>query len=445
MRTNKVFLRKILLIVLLLSLTVLTACAGGSRAARCTDGEYCQFYTGNRGIITLLERPPRTLFFRSDLTHDIEANFQEFNIFLRNDGASDSLGAVFFSGVSSDSFEIWRMFPQGPQQVMVPRTQQRCNLDIFNVGGDPSNVLSWNFMANCIGVTLLRTGSPLDGTDKTNVKLGPEFFRSFGALFGWSETFLSNAQIELRGGEVTQFSLGASQGSLRFGRSLMLMVGVLDFESLGGMAFYMKGDNPEFPGGDIDYKTFRLRAKGPWPAGQDYYDLNYNIKTCYAYTTFVSPMICIDPDPFSQETKVCNDYTYSWRGSQGAPVAVTNLRQTNTGNEVVIEFDIRNVGPGTIWDVGYLEHCSPYHPGTVTPVMKNVVYIGYMHLDNKLLDCGNYFKIRLNERGDARLTCRYDLLGTDYVGSAYTSPLRLELWYGYEENLINRIQVRRMN
>jgi hypothetical protein len=440
---KKETIHKIILITLLLSLTIITACSGmyQGRNKGCSEGDACSYYTGNRGILTFLDRPPTTLYYRTTDAGKLDANFVEFNVRLRNDGPSDSYGAVFFSGVGSETFALSRIDSKGERPVMVPRTQQACYLDLFNIG-DLKSPGTWNFMANCHGASFSQYG------DRSRLSLNFDALaQKFGEHLPWLRN-LSGTNIDLtwRDGEITSFTIGTNRLLLNFGRSLMIIISGLDFESFGGASFYLQGDNPAFPGGDIDYKTFKLRMRGTWPSGQDYYHIRYNIRTCYAYTTFVSPMICIDPDPFSDESKVCRDFTHQIRGTQGAPIAVTNVRTTNTGREVILEMTIRNVGPGTVWDVGYLEQCSPYYPSTVRPSMKDVVYIGYAHIANRALDCGNTYRLRLDPHTrEARLTCRYDLVNTDYVGSAYQEPLRMELWYGYEENIQRQLTVRKLN
>ena len=420
----------------------MTACSGFYGANRgCSDGDLCRYYTGNRGIMTMMDRPPQTLFYRSSDVGEPEGNSVEFNVRLRNDGASDSYGAVFFSGSGVETSKITRIDDKGERVVLVPKTRQACFLDIFQV--NDLNPLSWNLMASCFGVDVSQYG------DRRNFRLTFDYLAETFGDSAWLN-YLADQNVNLNmqwdDTSLTQFSIGGDFALVRFGRSLMIIIAGLNFEAFGGASFYLHGDNPDFPGGEMDFKTFRLQLIGPWPAGQDYYRLPYNIKTCYAYTTFVSPMICIDPDPFSDETKTCTDFSHTWSGSQGAPVAVTRVDTTNTGREVIVQATIRNIGPGTVWDVGYLEYCSPYFPATVRPSMKNVVYVGIMMLENRPLDCSTSFKINLDPRTqEGRLTCRYDLVNTGYVGSAYSAPLRMELWYGYEENYNGQITVRRVS
>lgn len=431
--------KKYALFLIIMTFLTLSACTGFQGANKgCSEGDNCMYYTGSRGIITHLDRPPQQLFYRSSDTNNPDANYADFNVVVRNDGPSDSYGAVFFSGVGGAFYQLSIRDQYGERPVIVPRQRQGCHIDIFGMG-QIKDIGSWDYMINCFGGEFTQFG------DRTNLNLRLD--EIFGNLNIDLPHFLQGIDLNMQwtGGQMSSFGIGTNFGLIQYGRSLMMMILGLDFQSFGGAPFYLQGDNPSYPGGEMDYKTFRLRLNGPWPAGQDYYRLPYNIKTCYAYTTFVSPMICVDPDPTSDERKVCNDFSFTTKGSQGAPVAVTRIHTINTGSEVIVQATIRNIGPGSVWDVGYLEYCSPYYPATVTPTMKNIVYIGYMHIDNTPLTCSSY-QVRLDPNTrEGRITCRYDLGHTDYVGSAYATPLKMELWYGYEENIPGQITIRRIN
>jgi hypothetical protein len=99
-----------------------------------------------------------------------------------------------------------------------------------------------------------------------------------------------------------------------------------------------------------------------------------------------------------------------------------------------------------VWDVGYLEACSPYFPGDVKPNMLNIVHIGYAYVGSKPLDCTNFYTVRLDPNTqEARMTCRYDMTDADDIGSGYTIPLKMELWYGYEESIVRQLRVRKVN
>jgi hypothetical protein len=409
----------------------------GNDRGRCSEGDSCTYYTGSRGVMMMIDRPVNNFYYRSSDLGVTDGNTIELDVRLANDGASDSYGAVFLTGFSSEMFQISRMDTDGEKKVIIGQSRQACYFDTQNVG---SSIGSWVFMASCLGGTFSTHG----GTSKLN--LGSTAFDAINEAFGWNIP-LDNLNVVWNNEEgLLSLGVGSSAGVLNFGRSLMLIVSSLDFEGLGGSVFTMKGDNPASPGGDIDYKTFKVQMISAWPAGQDYFNIPYEVKSCYAYTTFVSPELCIDPDPFSEEKKLCTSETYTWGGSQGAPVAVTQVRQTNTGKELILDITIKNVGTGRVWDVGYLEGCSPYFPSKVRPEMLNVVHIGYAYVGTKALDCTNYYTVRLDPNTQtARMTCRYDMTSADDIGSGYTIPLKMELWYGYEESITQQLRVRKLN
>jgi len=385
----------------------------------------------------MIDRPVTMFYYRTSDLGVTDGNTMEFDVRLANDGASDSYGAIFLTGFSSEMFQISRVDINGESRVIIGQGRSSCFFDTQNVG---SSVGSWFFMVSCLGSTLSSYG----GTTRLN--LGSTAFEAVNQAFGWNIP-ISNLNVAWNNEDgLLSFGVGSNIGVMNFGRSLMMIVSSLNFEALGGSVFTLKGDNAAFPGGDIDYKTFKVQMIAPWPAGQDYFNIPYEVKSCYAYTTFVSPELCIDPDPFSDERKLCRSETYTWGGSQGAPVAVTRIQQTNTGKELVLDITIKNVGTGRVWNVGYLEACSPYFPGKVRPDMLNVVHIGYAYVGTRPLDCTNYYTVRLDPNTqEARMTCRYDMTNADDIGSGYTIPLKMELWYGYEESIVRQLKVRKLN
>ena len=429
--------KKIMLIsMLLLVLIVLSACDRYSRGRACAEGANCQYYTGSEGVVAYLDRPPHTLpYYSSDLGTP-DGNMVELSVRTINRGASDSYGAVFLTGFGP-TYDIFISDPMGERRVELRPNAQHCTFDFFGIGARiPS------FFLNCGGVTAERTPQGFSSIsfnfDEISRQIGwnlPEGVRvvlsdSGGGGFGVSVTFGGLGGMDL----------------LLHGKILVgLIAQNLNFYDFGGSVFLLRGENPETFVGDETYTNFLVQMNRRWTGGADYIDQPYSVRTCYAYTTFVSPEICVDPRPFSTEGKVCRAEQTINMGSQGAPVAVTRLHQMNTGREVILEFTVRNIGRGKVWDVGYLERCSPYFPDAPRPSMHNVVYVGFAEIDGVPLECDRY-TIRLDPNTqEQRFQCRYDLRDAAMVGSAYVSPLRMELWYGYEENINNRIRVRRYN
>jgi hypothetical protein len=438
-RMKKSVFTGMFLAVLFIMTLVIAGCGGfsGNDRGKCTEGESCSFYSGNRGVMMMIDRPVTNFYYRSSDLGLIDGNTMEFDVRLANDGASDSYGAVFITGFSGDMFQISRVDSSGERKVIIGKDRSSCYFDTKNMG---TQLGKWFLTASCLGSSVSTYG----GTTKLN--LGRETIEMVTKAFGWNIPISDINLVWDDEDGLLALGVGSEYGVMNFGRSLMVIVSSLNFDNVGGSVFTMKGDNAEFPGGDIDYKTFKVQMISRWPAGQDYYNIPYEIKSCYAYTTFVSPNLCIDPNPFSDERKLCRSETYTWGGSQGAPVAVTRVQQTNTGRELILDITIKNVGAGRVWDVGYLEACSPYFPGDVKPNMLNIVHIGYAYVGSKPLDCTNFYTVRLDPNTqEARMTCRYDMTDADDIGSGYTIPLKMELWYGYEESIVRQLRVRKVN
>lgn len=428
MRGSKTYL----ILILIVALFIMAGC--DNRGSKCTAGESCVYYSGTEGIRMYLENPPNTMYYRTEDRYMEGGNEMEINVMVENKGASDSRGAVFLAGFPPEVTQMSYLENGNEVPFRISNVKDSCYFDF--AGFDSTNSLFGLF--SCGGIS--------GQNDPNSWSLNFDFGK-IAQTFGWNLGELE--MIDLGIGEDqagTNFRLGIDGNYFNVmvhGKSLAVMLMGLNFRQFNGAEFNMKGDHADNPGGDMDFKTFRINMWGDWPAGQDYFRIPYQVKSCYGYTTFVSPMLCVDPDPFSAENKICTAETYTWGGSQGSPVAVTRLEQTNTGKELVLDFTIRNVGNGEVWDAGYLESCSPYFPGKVRTTMKNVVYVGPAVVGSNVLDCSNRV-IRLNNR-EGRFTCRYDFDAAGDVGSAYTVPLKMELWYGYEENINRQVTVRRVS
>jgi hypothetical protein len=142
--------------------------------------------------------------------------------------------------------------------------------------------------------------------------------------------------------------------------------------------------------------------------------------------------------------KVCIPKEYKWSGSQGAPVAITSLKQDPTPRSIMLTFTIRNVGAGDIVHPGYLERCSPYFNagrGGLDRRYMDTVYIGDVRIGNQRLSCTPGPEIRLND-GIGTFTCEYFM---EFAGSstAYETPVVIELWYGYKEYMETKTLIKR--
>ena len=436
MKTTKI----ILIISALILILILTGCTQ-NKATRCSLGANCDYYTGSEGIIMQPEDLPRQMYYYTADLGTSDGNQAEFNLRLKNEGASDAYGATYITGFAPEFFKLKKVVKGQDIEIPIGTAKQRCYFSFTGIGEVADVALG------CFGVAVGYTGGS-GSRFGANIDVG-----TVANYFGWNlpvEVASTNIGIKTTstGGLQIDFrntALGAIE-YFRNGKSLLTIVNnAINFEP-EGIVYHLQGDNPDNPGGDLDFATFKAQMYKSWPAGTDSFNVPYQIKNCYAYTTFASPTLCVDPDPFSVEDKVCTDNIISYQGSQGGPVAVTNIQQTNTGKELILDIEISNVGRGDVWDVGYLEACNPYFDGRVTANMKNIVYIGHAWIGDTPLDCSRNFKVRLDPTTqNAQFTCTYDVAGNaGNIGSAYTTPLRLEMWYGYEESFNDQITIRRI-
>jgi hypothetical protein len=151
---------------------------------------------------------------------------------------------------------------------------------------------------------------------------------------------------------------------------------------------------------------------------------------CYMYTTFAAPTVCIDPQPYSTNRKVCHPSISKWSNGQGSPLAISHVRQENTPRTAVFHIEVANVGPGHVWDPGKLEKCSPYYPGGAKSADLNTVWIGDVRIGNTQLTCTPRTHFRLDQAGRGRFTCTYPIEYAE-LNSAYQTGLVIELWFGY--------------
>ncbi len=402
---------------------------GTDKSARCADDLVdCRFYQGSEGVDFRLENPPRALYFHSSDVGREDGNSVSFDVRVHNRGASDSYGAIFLTGFGNSFYVI---NPDG-NKVDTGSVLDGCN---FRIASGEGGIFS-NFRISCEGLNLAR------GWRGDTVDVRFDFLND---VFGWD---LPDGSIRVQNGDDFRFNIGLEGITLSnfyHGKILIMMIDHINLGHYGGSEFWLSGDNPEYPGGGDDFKTFRAEMRGDWPAGTDRYNINYQLRSCYAYTTFASPMVCVDPSPYSGDDKVCRTNQALNLGTQGAPIAVTKMEQYNTGRTLELKFTIRNVGRGDVWEVGSLERCSPYYPDSTSSAgHKNVVYLGYAEIEGVGLRCDRR-EIRLDERGEGTFRCTYNFMrdGATAVGSAYEAPLRMELWYGYGRTESRSLEIRR--
>ena len=179
------------------------------------------------------------------------------------------------------------------------------------------------------------------------------------------------------------------------------------------------------------------------PRGVDLYKPRFQLTACYAYTTIASPMVCVDPDPYNiRKEKACKTEDVEGLGtSQGGPVSVTRVNVENIPNEVIFQIDISNSGEGRVYDKNFVESKCP---GSLeVSDINEVEYQIFFQNDDisKGDNCnpsGN--RVRLVD-GKGAIFCTTSVSNAE---SAFKTPLKIQLNYGYMESIYEDIEIRRL-
>jgi|SRR3989338_3940871 len=213
----------------------------------------------------------------------------------------------------------------------------------------------------------------------------------------------------------------------------------------------LEGKSSINPNGGIDFKTFDGNIRADL-LNVEKYDPTFLATICYGYVTVVGPQVCIDPDPYStiSQKKVCQvqDTTLS---SQGAPVAVTSIKEEALATRTQFRITIKNVGSGDIIKTESFEKCNP--SGTEKLAREDIdkVYVQEVTIAGTSLQCGPFIEdLSESTRGYVRLingegtfTCKLNSQQYASTNTAYTTPLKVKLSYVYKTTAERKIQIKK--
>ncbi|MDD5087111.1 MAG: hypothetical protein PHV16_05155 [Candidatus Nanoarchaeia archaeon] len=197
------------------------------------------------------------------------------------------------------------------------------------------------------------------------------------------------------------------------------------------------GKSPYNPEGGFDVVTFHGNVINLDSQGLEEYEAKFMVTSCYNYETVASQTVCIDPEPYSikQSDKVCTiQESYSFSGGQGGPVGVTNVKENIYGDKIYFTIIISNLGNGRVVDKNKVNTECPY---SLDYNNLNKVYVsGKISGYTLICDQGGNVNL-LNERGT--VMCYIPKPST--ARSAYTTPLQINLEYGYTSSITKSVKI----
>ncbi len=433
---------KIILVLFSLSLLVLSACTGGMPFSQNpSSNQNRDYYVGTDGVIMRFSdpsSPPARMYYYEQAEYDDNA-FQIL-VDVHNIGSSWTKGALFVSGYDPYMIRIDHI------DIQSLAGWSDCFFDFGSFGGG-----NFQIGADCPGIGEIDIGD--NGFNFGTQDLGGLF-----DLLGIESDVADGIGISI-GNTGEGFDFGVSiDGVLdadlfNHGRGLVIAMSGLSFTRYNGLTYdgdvagsgVLAPDYPQFPGGEMNTIVFNGEVRN-WPQGLDRTDkpIKFLVTNCFLYSTTATPQVCIDPAPYDQGVKVCQPRRITFNGGNGAPIAVTTIEQENAKRKVYFDINIKNVGGGSVFNLGAMERCSPYFPGRLTTQHLNMVYILDARIGDQHLRCtpdrGDGVRL-INNAGHFR--CEYNM---EYVTakSAFETPLIIELGYGYSTTMMRSTTIKRV-
>jgi len=424
--------QKAIVVLLIIMMITLTSCNMISTSKQANPN--ANYYTGIKGVDARYQAgsPPRKMYYYEEAGEE-----NEFELFIdvQNNGPSYTKGGLYISGYDPSMIQI--------KGIDIKKSAVGWDDCSINFGLNQAAVTG-NFWKSFTG-SFLCDDSGVSGFYDNDKNFGGSI-SDLGLLFGIPE--LNDVSIDYGHSQTgNSLSLGfADSFNLKYlnhGAGLLILFSGLSFERYNGREYLLRPNNHDFPGGEFSAEMFEGKIVN-WPQGLDRVkNVPFLLTNCYLYTTYSNEMVCIDPDPYDDRTKVCTPRTITSSG-QGSPVAITKIAQEGTKKKIIFDIEVQNKKGGQVFDMGYMERCSPYHPSRLTRQQLDKVYITDARIGEQNLKCtpNKGEGVRLMN-GIGRIRCEYYI---DYqtVKSAYETPLILELSYGYSTTSKTQMEIKRV-
>ena len=176
------------------------------------------------------------------------------------------------------------------------------------------------------------------------------------------------------------------------------------------------------------------------PSGASIYKPPLIFTTTYFYKTIASPTICIDPEPRSTyvRDKVCTVQETQSLNSQGAPITVRRIEQHVTSENFQFKIEIQNSGGGLVIQESDVDNNpnSGYDWRDLNEIRIEDISAGEQRMSSCRPDIGDTVEL---VDGKGYIFCRLD---KSIIGNiVYTTPLNIELSYGYSSSVTKGIEI----
>lgn len=214
----------------------------------------------------------------------------------------------------------------------------------------------------------------------------------------------------------------------------------------------LEGKSTINPNGGQDILSFTGKII-PENLNVEKYEPTLLATACYYYLTIAGPSVCIDPNPYStiKEKKVCGVQDISL-SNQGAPVAVTKIDEEAFATKTQFKITIKNVGNGDVLKADAANNkCDPFGAQKIQRDDIDKVNLMWVKVSDKALMCGPFAETNIKStgglirliNGEGFVIC--EMPNSEYSNkiSAYTTPLLIQLSYGYRNSIEKKIQIKK--
>lgn len=207
---------------------------------------------------------------------------------------------------------------------------------------------------------------------------------------------------------------------------------------------YLAGNTERFPGGEVTFVDYAIFLdKNRWPPNLNDHEQLFQVTACYLYTTYATPVVCIDPTPFGTEGEVCRAGVLQME-TQPAPLRITSIEQSNQGPRVMFTINVENARQGRAFAPGAVDFCTPAAAERNAREVRDQAYVLDARVLGSLerLDCRDDV-IRL-QNGRGSINCFYELPPNLIGRAAYQTTLNIEIGYLYREQATLRSDIHRI-